>query len=156
VRDGSARAAIFADSKEEAIAMKRAADVEDLSTLRERVEQWRAQRTKRSRIPDELWMAAVRVARVEGAYATHKATRFNYDSLKSRMALVQTQARQPRAEAIETSAFIELGGVQLAEGRCTTVVEIVGRRGGRMRIDVSGGSGMDVVGLAQAFWSHEA
>jgi hypothetical protein len=36
------------------------------------------------------------------------------------------------------------------------VVEIVGQRGGRMRIDVNGMSGVDVVGLAQAFWSHES
>jgi hypothetical protein len=36
-----------------------------------------------------------------------------------------------------------------------TVVEFVGTRGGRMRIDVTGMSRVDVVGLAQAFWSCE-
>lgn len=136
--------------------MKRAVVVEDLSTLRERVEQWRERRTKRTRIPEELWTAAVRVARVEGVYATSTATRFNYYSLKDRMALAEAETGlEPRGEAVETAAFIELGGVQLGGGG-TTVVEIVGRRGGRMRIDVSGSSGVDVVGLAQAFWSHEA
>ena len=36
-----------------------------------------------------------------------------------------------------------------------TVVEIVGTGGARMRIDVTGTSRVDVVGLAQAFWSRE-
>ena len=135
--------------------MKRAVVVEDLSTLRERVEQWRGRCTKRTRIPEELWAAAVRVARVEGVHATSQATRFNYYSLKDRMALAETEVGQERGEPIETAAFIELAGVQLTGGGGTTVVQIVGRHGGRMRIDVSGAS-VDVVGLAQAFWSHEA
>ena len=36
-----------------------------------------------------------------------------------------------------------------------TVVELVGTGGARMRIDVTGTSHVDVVGLAQAFWSRE-
>ena len=36
-----------------------------------------------------------------------------------------------------------------------TVVELVGTGGARMRIDVTGASRVDVVGLAQAFWSRE-
>jgi len=36
-----------------------------------------------------------------------------------------------------------------------TVVELVGTSGARMRIDVTGASRVDVVGLAQAFWSRE-
>jgi len=138
--------------------MKRAVVVDDLSTLRERVEQWRERRTKRTRIPEELWKAAVRVACVEGVYATSQATRFNYYSLKDRMALAETVAGQERGEAIAATAFVELGGAQLdlGGGGGSTTVEIVGRRGGRMRIDVSGSSGVDVVGLARAFWSHEA
>ena len=133
--------------------MKRATVVEDLSTLRERVEQWRQQRPKRTRIPEELWAAAVQVARVEGAYATHRATRFDYNGLKERLALPETTARE---ECGGTTAFVELGGVQLADSGGRTVVEIVGRRGGRMRMDVSGAGGGDLVGLAQAFWRHEA
>jgi hypothetical protein len=136
--------------------MKRALVVENLSTLREQVEQWRERRTKRTRIPEDLWTAAVRVARVEGVYATSQATRFNYDRLKDRMAPAETEVGQGRGEAIETAAFIELAGAQLAGSGGTTVVQIVGRRGGRMRIDVNGASGVDVVGLAQAFWSHES
>jgi len=129
--------------------MKRTDGVKDLSTLRERVEQWREGRTKRTRIPEELWTAAVRVARVEGVYATSRATRFDYYSLKNRMALAGMAA----GETTEAAAFIEFRG---AGGAGTTVVEIVGRHGGRMRIDVSGASGVDVVGLAQAFWRHQA
>ncbi len=132
--------------------MKRAM-VGGLSVLRERVERWRERREgARGRIPEELWRAAVGVARVEGVYATSKALRFNYYSLKARL---DEAGSEELGERIEGAAFVELAPGQL--GGCgKTVVELVGRKGGRLRIDVSGTSGVDVVGLAQAFWSHES
>lgn len=130
--------------------MKRA-DVE-LGALCERVEQWREHREgSRSRIPEELWTAAVGVARVEGVYATCRALRFDYARLKERVEQAQSEERGRGAAA----AFVELGAGQLG-GTGKAVVELVGRRGGRMRIDVSGTSSVDIVGLAQAFWSHES
>jgi hypothetical protein len=133
--------------------MKRAA-VEDLSALCERVERWREHREgPRARIPEELWEAAVGVARVEGVGATSRALRFDYYRLKGRMTLAEGDERCDRSEA---GAFIELGPGQLAGAGGKAVVELVGRHGGRMRIDVSGTSSVDIVGLAQAFWSHES
>jgi two-component system, chemotaxis family, CheB/CheR fusion protein len=46
-------------------------------------------------------------------------------------------------ELREAVAFVELGPRQLAGASGRTVVEIVGQRGGRMRIDVNGTSGVD-------------
>jgi hypothetical protein len=131
--------------------------VEDLSTLCERVEQWREHREgPRARIPEDLWEAAVGVARVEGLATTSRALRFDYYRLKGRMELSESRKSGGRSERSEVAAFVELGPSQLAGASGRTVVEIVGQRGGRMRIDVNGTSGVDVVGLAQAFWSHES
>ena len=138
--------------------MKRAAKVVELSALRERVERWRERREgARARIPEELWNAAVGVARVEGIYATCRALRFNYYSLKDRVDLAEKESKEraERGEKIEGAAFVELGAAELG-GSGKTVIELVGRNGGRMRIDMSGASGVDMVGLVQAFWSHEA
>ena len=59
-----------------------------LRTLRERVEQWRAQREGQSRLPEDLWDEAARMARVAGLNVTAKALRFDYYDLKKRMELV--------------------------------------------------------------------
>lgn len=123
-----------------------------LEVLRARVERWRAQGGQgRRRIPEDLWNAAVEVARTEGVYAASRAARFEYNKLKGRVAL----ARRDERDKGEGATFVELGGASLGGGG-NTVVEIAGRRGGRMRIDVSGPCGLDIVGLAQAFWRHEA
>jgi hypothetical protein len=123
-----------------------------LSALRERVEQWRQHRGRRGeRIPEELWNAAVEAARVEGVHATCRALRFNAYSLQARM---PPEPSEGQSEKTENGAFIELAMGQLGCGG-KTVVELEGPRGGRMRIDVTGTSRVDIVGLAQAFWSRE-
>jgi hypothetical protein len=134
--------------------MKRAV-VGELGAVRERVEQWRESRKDvGERIPEELWSAAVEVARVEGVYATSKALRFSYTSLKERVNLAQGQGREGPGARLEGPTFVELGGGPVGSGK--TVIEIVGRSGGRMRMELSGTSGMDMMGLVQAFWRHEA
>ena len=144
--------------------MKRASEgtSEQLEALRRRVEQWRAHRDGgRSMVPEGLWKAAVEVARVAGVHATSKALRFNYYSLKDRLVRADSAAltqRKPDGDA----TFVEVQMLSLPSlaprGSAVddrTVVELVGTGGARMRIDVTGTSRVDVVGLAQAFWSRE-
>lgn len=127
----------------------------DLQRLCGRVERWRERREgARARVPEELWNAAVVVARVEGVHATSKALRFNYYSLKDRVAQAPSEAVV--TEEAATAPFVEVQMPSLdARGDGGTVVELVGRRGDRMRI-VAGASAVDVVGLVQAFWGREA
>jgi len=136
--------------------MKRAEE-QERNALSQRVEQWREHREgARERIPEQLWNAAVEVARSQGVYATSKALRFNYANLKERVELSQSTERVERGEKYEVTQFIELATGELGGGGSKTVIELLGRSGGRVRIDVSGTSRVDVVGLAQAFWRHEA
>jgi hypothetical protein len=143
--------------------MKRASEAtkEQFKALRRRVEHWRAHRDGgRSMIPEELWNAAVEVARVEGVHATSKAVRFNYYSLKDRLVRADSAALTPR-KPDRDATFVEVRMPALASLAPRpsavddkTVVELVGTSGARMRIDVTGASRVDVVGLAQAFWSR--
>jgi hypothetical protein len=143
--------------------MKRAGEVTtaQLQALRGRVEHWRAHRDGgRSRVPEDLWNAAVEVARVAGVHATSKALRFNYYSLKDRLVRADSTALTPRKPDREAT-FVEVQmparpslAPQQEAVSDKTVVELVGTGGARMRIDVSGTSRVDVVGLAQAFWSR--
>ena len=144
--------------------MKRASEgtTEQLDALRRRVEHWRAHRNGgRSKVPEGLWRAAVEVARVAGVHATSKALRFNYYSLKDRLVQADSAALTPKEPAGDAT-FVEVQMLpvpSLAPRESAvddrTVVEFVGPRGARMRIDVTGTSRVDVVGLAQAFWSRE-
>jgi hypothetical protein len=124
----------------------------EVAAVRQQVERWRQNGGgKGSRIPEKLWSEAVGLARVEGLYATSRALRFNYYSLKKRVDQAKSEERRKKSER---TAFVEVEmGPLGSSGK--TIVELVGRRGSRLRIDVTGASGVDVVGLAQAFWSRE-
>ena len=138
--------------------MKRAK--KGLAGLVEGVERWRQERAHiRARAPEELWEAAVEVARKEGIYATARAIRFDSSRLKARMSAAPTVGSRsasvalgpPRTEA-PTFVAIEVAGPGVAT-TSETVVELVGRHGERMRIVAARGD-VDLLGLAQAFWSR--
>jgi hypothetical protein len=148
----------------------------ELKALGERVAAWRAQSGGRgSRIPDELWDEAVQVVRVDGLHATARASRFNYDRLKERCgpaASSEGAEKQTPAAVDETgvapagdhrrverigeqpgSRFIALGRPAPCLEASKLLVELVGRDGERMRVEMTGV--VDVVGLVQKFWSRQ-
>ena len=121
-----------------------------LVALRRRVEEWRRGGGGRgSRIPEDLWHEAVDVARSAGLYTTARALRFNYERLKERAGQAVAKRRG------NGSGFVALELPQL-HGGAKVVVDLVGRDGEQVRIDVSGGSVRDVVALAQAFWRRRS
>lgn len=140
--------------------MKRAIQVvttEQLEAVRGRVEHWRKHRNGgRSPVPENLWNAAVDVARVEGVHATSKALRFNYYSLKDRLVRADDVAQTTRSRRDGTAltqrkpdrdtTFVEVqmpSAPSLARREPVddkTVVELVGTGGARMRIEVTGTS----------------
>jgi hypothetical protein len=128
-----------------------------LEALRARVDQWREGcGGKRSRIPEELWDAAVVVARRDGVFVTAKTTRLHYGALKKR---VEQPAKSAPVERT-VPAFIEVAmaadvapPVTSGAAESKTVVEFEGRGGGRLRVEVTGTSAVDVMGLAREFWS---
>lgn len=160
---------------------------EDLTRLMEAVAKWRAEGGGRgSKIPQDLWNEAVRVARVEGVWRTAKALRFRYEQIKKRIDWAdggdgsqfpadpiragetrgtgrsRRSSKKARAAIVSTnggagaklngqSAFIALQmGPQASDGRA--VIELHGRHGDRMRVEVPGG--VDVGDLVEKFWSR--
>lgn len=98
------------------------------------------------RIPDELWREAVDLARAEGIYATAQALRLDYNGLKRR--LTSTQDSYHSLPDPARASFVELRMEPSVSGS-KTVVELVSRAGDRLRIEVMGHTGIDVVRLAQ-------
>lgn len=121
---------------------------QELMALQRRVEGWRRDGGGRgSRIPAEIWNEAVVVSRTAGLYATARALRFNYENLKKRAA---KRTPRPRKQGTE---FVALQMPQVSNG-LKVVIDLVGRDGEQMRIDLAGP--MDVVALAHAFWGRRS
>jgi|SRR5580658_454954 hypothetical protein len=127
----------------------------DLDTTREALASWRRAHGGRGRpIPAALWSDAVDVARANGVAETARALRLNQGKLAK---LAEGRAESGPRSAVEPAGFVELGGLGLGEPR-TVVLELVGREGDRVRVEVVGdtGSAVELVALARAFWSRRS
>ena len=62
----------------------KSADTLDIDKVRARFENWRQTRKGKARIPDELWSAAVEVARRDGINPTAVTLHLNGGKLKQR------------------------------------------------------------------------
>lgn len=121
-----------------------------LSRVRGRVEQWRAEGGGRGRrMPAALWAAAGEVARAEGVYRVSKALRLDYTRLKH-WAAQKPSAQEPGSEF----AFVELEASPVCGGS-HAVIEVAGRDGERLRMELSGRPQVDVVGLVQTLLGVE-
>jgi hypothetical protein len=97
-------------------------------------------------MPAALWTAAVGFARRYGVGPTARALPVDYGTLKAR--LEATRGAAPMAPA-----FVELTAArQAGVGAC--VVEVAGRRGRRLRVEVSSLPVSDLVALAHGLWIH--
>jgi hypothetical protein len=130
----------------------------ELDTAREALASWRRSHGGRGRpIPAALWADAADVARAHGVAETARALRLNPSKLAK---LTEDRAESAPRSVVEPARFVELGGLGLGEprGPRTVVLELVGREGDRVRVEVVGGAGsaVELVALARAFWSRSS
>ena len=98
-------------------------------------------------MPAMLWTAAVALARQHGVGPTARVLGIDYAALKRRVATNS----QPATDAGPT--FVELGpAATLGLGAC--VIAVDGRRGRRLRLEVSGLRASDLVAFVQATWGR--
>ncbi|MEO7144950.1 MAG: hypothetical protein ABI165_15745, partial [Bryobacteraceae bacterium] len=97
-----------------------------LEEAKARFEAWRQNRKGKASIPDELWSAAVEVARKEGVSRTSTELRVEWNHLKRRMAAGSPKPALP--------AFVELVTPR-APSLPECVIELEGRRG-KVRIQL--------------------
>lgn len=120
-----------------------------LEAVRGRFEQWRRTRECRSRIPDALWAAAVRVAGTCGIHRTAQALRLNPDSLKRHVASAEG-ARPERVtrESVTPERITREGATSGRVARAGATCE----DGARRACDRGGTTGRDV---SAAFTNRE-
>ena len=111
--------------------------------------QWRQNRLGKARIPDELWTAAMEVARREGVNRTAAVLHLDGGKLKRRMV-----AANMVSERAIPPAFVELFAPQTVAVPEYTV-ELEGRRA-KLRIHLKGATASDLTSLSRTLWDAAA
>ena len=124
---------------------RKSADTPDIDEVQTRFENWRQNRKGKARIPDELWSAAVEVARRDGVNQTATALHLDGGKLKRRM-----MATGSVPDKTMPPAFVEMM-VPQAVGASECTIELEGRKG-KLRIHWKGATAADLAGLSRALW----
>ena len=124
-----------------------------LEALRRQFKQWRRTRKIRSRIPEPLWSAAVKLAEAHGIHPTAKALGVDYYSLKKR--LEEKSGSHSRMLAPASGAtFVEIpAAAQTGIPECTLELENI--EGAKMRIQLKGIEAPDLAALSRSLWGIE-
>ena len=130
---------------------------DDVEQVRRRFAEWRSTHAVRSRLPEELWAAAVELARRDGIDATARALDVDKPSLRKwagrlNPARPQPARRksQPKQKANDLPAFVEL----LASGSGTArscMVEVESPRGAKLRLELKGIQASELAELIRVF-----
>src|SRR5271155_5983253 len=125
----------------------------DIEEARRRLEVWRKSPQRGKRIPAPLWALAAALARTHGVSPVSQRLGLDYNGLKRRAAAIRT----PRRSRLEPPpGFVELPviGQPVQCPNCT--VELARSEGAKMTIRWEGKEGLDLIGLAEAFWRSGA
>lgn len=133
-----------------------------LEKARERFEQWRGTHAVRSRLPDALWISAVKMVEMFGLHRTSRALRLDYYSLRRRVEQQATIAADPPKKAARrrrarvrratrlAPTFVELASVA---GGCECTAELEDAAGAKMRVHLKGIGMPDLAALSRSFWN---
>jgi hypothetical protein len=101
---------------------------EPIVQLQRQLDQYRSTQTRRAKLPESLWQAAVELARQYGVHSVAQPLRLDYMRLKKRL----NGTVSPRRQSTEI-AFVELVSPHAAKFE-ECVIEFESIKGGKMRI----------------------
>jgi len=130
---------------------------DDVEQVRRRWAEWRSTHAVRSRLPEELWAAAVELVQRDGIDATARALDVDKPSLRKwagRLNPTPSQAVRrkplPKRRANVVPTFVEL----LASGSGTgtsCLVEVESQRGAKLRLELKGIQPSELAELIRVF-----
>ena len=136
--------------------MRRTIPLDDrarLLALRQRIQQWRAQREKRTRMPHDLWAEAVACADAHGIWETAQVLRLNYASLRGRVAISGPALSPAR------SGFVELDLAAVAPppppSSSQLTVEVHRVDGSKLSVHLPSGARAELATLIERFLGGE-
>ena len=114
-----------------------------LARGRERFEKWRSKQKTRTRLPEPLWSAAVKLVHEYGVNRTARALRLDYSGLKKRM---ESSVSGDTLQAVDGPKFLQLLPSELtAVAEC--VIECHNPNGTTIRIHIKGPQLPDLAAL---------
>ena len=117
-----------------------------LEDVRRRFAEWRRTHRARSRLPNSLWAAAVKMAGKYGLHCTARALPVEYYSLKKRVAAVPGgHGPGPMATFVEWPPAVPAGP-------CDCTLELEDARGAKMRVHLKAVTPPDLAALSRSFW----
>jgi hypothetical protein len=140
----------------------------EIEALRQQVETWRRTRHGKTRVPDELWVKALVVAKKFGMHKTAQGSGLRYATLKSRMisgvgaifnprmgrANKGAQKAKSRSMLPTHTTFIEVGKAPILTSNVDTtssILEIQDGSNRRWTLRLAPGAMVDVAGIVAAF-----
>ena len=134
---------------------------EDVEQLGRRFAEFRSTHPVRSRLPEELWAAAAKLARRDGIEATALALDVDRPSLQKWTDRfepgAQVKARKPRRQrragrtVSAAPAFVELLAQTTGVQRASCLVEVESPRGAKLRLELKGIPTSALAELIRAF-----
>ncbi|MFH1614347.1 MAG: hypothetical protein ABIG61_04595 [Planctomycetota bacterium] len=122
-----------------------------LTRGRKRFEKWRKKHKTRTRLPEPLWSAAVKLAQDYGINRTARALRLDYSGLKKR---IESTVSGDPAQAVAGPNFIQLLPAELtAVAECA--IECRNPNGATIRIHLKGPQLPDLAALSQSLWNGD-
>lgn len=118
----------------------------DLAAARRRIDTWRAGNTKRRRIPESMWEAAVRLAKVHSVNSVSEAMRLSHERLAERL---KTQGSKAKRGA-RVPRFVQVSPIEMASTPNKVSIDLVDASGRSMTL--RGAENRDVIELVAAFF----
>jgi hypothetical protein len=123
-----------------------------LEQVQQRFESWRQRRKKRTRIPQNLWKAAVSLSQEYSIFQLSKALRVNSTALKKQVA--KFNSPEPSPPDVSCTSFLELPAPPVPAMEST--IEMIKSDGSVMRMHVKGAGRSDWVELGKAFLATDS
>jgi len=123
----------------------------DIEQVRRRLQEWRRSRRHGARIPEDLWIAAVKLAKKYRPARVAHTLGLAYNGLKQRL---KTAKQHGTSEQASKAGFIELLPFAPAS-HCACTMEIEDRSGAKMKLELKGVSAGDVAAVSRALWSAQ-
>ena len=125
-----------------------------LEGTRRRFERWRGSRKTGARIPDSLWVSAVKVAATYGISRTASVLGVDYYSLKKRVDEAAAASASDGSDGGRRGPFVELA-VAGSFGHTECILELEDAGGAKRRVHFKGVEAPDLAALSRSLWGIE-
>lgn len=119
----------------------------NIDQVKQRFDDWRKQRKKRTRIPQYLWQAAVALSEEHSIHHLSKVLRVNYTALKK-----QVNKFNPPGQTVSGMPCTTFFELPAPSSLLESNMEMIKSDGSVMRMQVRGATCSDLVQLSKAFW----